>query len=114
MAEDERDVSVTYKRFRMGEAFPADDVVAEWLMTLALVSNDFALVATRMEEDAEEPSGYKFFYWTRLFISHFHEAALYLDDTKEIPEIKAYVASLDSPAPEHYAATLAAYAKRKS
>src|SRR5262249_47397644 len=50
-----------------------------------------------------------FFYWLRLAIAHFYEAAQFLDETSEIPEVKAFVARLPAEAQQHYATCLEKY-----
>lgn len=95
---------MTYQGFRMGGAFPADDLVSEWLVTLGFPFNDMIIVFERMEADAGTP--YKFFYWTRLMISHFAEAALFLDETKDIPAIAEFIDSLPEEAQQNYHSVL--------
>jgi hypothetical protein len=96
----------------MGDAFPADDVLAEWVATLSLAFNDLALVATRAEEDANTP--FKFFYWTRLLISHFAEVGLYLHETKDVAEVKGFVDSLSETVRKNYESALAAFEARQA
>jgi hypothetical protein len=102
---------VTFVKFRMGDAFPANDVLSEWIATLALAFNDLSLVATRYLEDVD--SAYKVFYWNRLLISHFAEAALYLHRTKDIDEIAEFVTSLPDGVQENYRAALRAFEARE-
>ena len=72
-------------RFKFGEVLPPDDVLAEWVATLALAFNDLSLVRVQMGED--EGPKHRWLYWFRLGIAHFAEAASYLRKTSEIPEI---------------------------
>jgi len=97
---------MTYLKFRMGDAFPSNDVLSEWIATLALAFNDLSLVATRYVADTD--TAYKSFYWNRLLISHFAEAALYLHKTKDIGEVAEFVASLPDEAQDNYRKALAA------
>lgn len=83
---------VTYLAFAFADVFPADDALSEWLTTLALAMNDIALVHVRLDEDQDSPE--KAFYWNRLAVSHFTEIGRFLNDTREIPEVKAFVDSL--------------------
>jgi hypothetical protein len=87
--------------------FPADDLLSEWTATLALAFNDLSLVHARMEEDHGTP--HKFFYWLRLGIAHFYEAAKFLDDTSTIPEVTAFVSQVGPEAQGHYEACLLRY-----
>lgn len=93
--------------FVFGRVFPADDLLSEWVATLALAFNDLALVHERIELDHE--SEHKFFYWLRLAIAHFFEAAKYLDDTSEIEDVKAFVATLPKEAQGYYEQCLDRY-----
>jgi hypothetical protein len=93
--------------FAFGMVFPPDDLLSEWLATLSLAFNDLALVHEQIEIDRETP--HKYFYWLRLAIAHFFEAAKYLDETAEIGEVKAFVATLSEEAQEQYQACLDRY-----
>ncbi|MEP6978667.1 MAG: hypothetical protein ABI948_11505 [Thermoleophilia bacterium] len=93
--------------FAFGRVFPADDLLSEWVATLALAFNDLALVHDRIEADAETP--HRFFYWLRLAIAHFYEAAKYLEDTAEVDEVRAFVATLAGDARKHYETCLEQY-----
>jgi hypothetical protein len=98
--------------FAFGLVFPADELLAEWVATLSLAFNDLALAHERLEADHETP--HRFFYWLRLAIAHFYEAAMYLDDASEVPEVKEFVASLSPEAQQHYATCLARYRERET
>jgi hypothetical protein len=98
-------------RFRFEQVFPADDVLAEWVATLALAFNDLSLVRMQMRED-EDPK-HRWLYWFRLGIAHFAEAASYLRDTSEIPEIAEFIASLPEGVREHHRKCLDCYAKHE-
>jgi hypothetical protein len=87
---------IRYLAFQMSKVFPEDDPLSEWLITLALAMNDLALVHVRLDEDPEEPD--RAFYWNRLAVSHFTEAALFLRDTADVPEVRAFVESLGDEA----------------
>lgn len=98
--------------FAFGRVFPPDDLLSEWVATLALAFNDLALVHDRIEADAETP--HRFFYWLRLAIAHFYEAAKYLDDTAEVDEVKAFVATLPADAQKHYETCLEQYKEQQT
>jgi hypothetical protein len=98
--------------FVFGMVFPTDDLLSEWVATLALAFNDLALVQDRIVADAETP--HRFFYWLRLAIAHFYEAAKYLDDTAEVDEVKAFVATLPAEAQQHYETCLERYREQQT
>ncbi len=90
--------------FQVAEVFPEDDPLSEWLITLALAMNDLVLVHVRLVEDQDEPD--KAFYWNRLALSHFTEAALFLHNTADVTEVKVFVESLGDEAQAKYDACL--------
>jgi hypothetical protein len=98
-------------RFRFEEVFPPDDVLAEWVATLAVAFNDLSLVRVQMGKDEE--SKHRWLYWFRLGIAHFAEAASYLRDTSEIPEIAEFIASLPEDVREHHRKCLECYTKHE-
>jgi hypothetical protein len=95
-----------------GDAFPPDDQLSEWLVTLALAMNDLSLVHDRLEVDQDKPE--RAFYWNRVALSHFTEAALFLYDTREIPEVKDFVGSLDEEARRKYDECLTVFSERRA
>jgi hypothetical protein len=98
--------------FQFGMVFPADDLVSEWLATLSMAFNDLALVWERMV--ADQDVAHRFFYWLRLAIAHFYEVAKYLDDTSEVDEVRAFIATLSPEAQEAYATCLARYREHET
>lgn len=98
---------------RIGEVFPQDDLVGEWIATLALAFNDIAYVHRHLDETYEKPA-YEYFYFLRLAIGHFNEAAAHLDRSEKLSEVEAYVASLDREAQELYADCLRRYRSQTS
>lgn len=93
--------------FKFGEMFPADDVLAEWVSTLAIAFNDLSLVRNQLGQDDAVP--WRWFYWLRLGIAHFAEAASYLRETAGIPEIAEFIGSLPEEAQAHYTDCVARY-----
>jgi hypothetical protein len=65
---------------------------------------DLTLVHVRLEDDQEKPD--KHFYWNRLALSHFTEAALFLHDTVDIVEVRSFVESLSEDARDKHAECL--------
>lgn len=98
--------------FNFGEMFPAKDVLAEWAATLGLAFNDLSLVRVRFIEDDSEK--HRWFYWLRLGIAHFAEAASYLRATSELPEVAAFIGSLRDDVRKHHADCLALYAEHET
>lgn len=97
--------------FRFGEIFPADDVLAEWAATLALAFNDVSLVRIQMIEDSVP---HRWLYWLRLGVAHFAEAASYLRETSELPEVAAFISALPDEVHAHHAECLARYTEHET
>lgn len=93
--------------FKFGEMFPADDILAEWIATLALAFNDLSLVRTQLGKD--ETVSWRWFYWLRLGIAHFAEAARYIRETAENDAIAEFIGSLPEDAQAHYKDVVARY-----
>lgn len=96
--------------FVFSMVFPPDDLLSEWVATLALAFNDLSLVHTRIEEDHATP--HKFFYWLRLAIAHFYEAGKFLDETSAIPEVAEFVAGLSPEAQGYFETCLTHHRER--
>lgn len=92
-------------RFKMGEAFPADSVVARWIALLSVLLNDLILANERLV-DALDRSGSRpsveGIYFFRLACSHFREAAKFLDNGHQQPQVKAFIEGLTSDAQRDY------------
>jgi hypothetical protein len=93
MAEDGQII-----RFRIGEAFPADDPLARWITVCAMALNDLLLVDRWLipKLEGKEPSEpYETFYLGRLAAAHLFEAATFLKKSdKRVPPVKEFVAGL--------------------
>lgn len=96
--------------FRVGDLFPADDPLSEWLILLAMALNDIALVNVRLEREREILHAY--LYWLRLGVAHFFEAAKLLKRGREIPEVAAYVAELPAEARANHDRAISIYDER--
>jgi hypothetical protein len=96
-----------YLAFPMGEVFPNNDPLSEWLVTLAVAMNDLTVVHVRLDEDQESPE--LAFYWNRLAVSHFAEAGLFLEQTAEIEQVARFVGSLPDVAREKYEECLSVF-----
>jgi hypothetical protein len=97
--------------FVYGTVFPPGDVLSEWIVVLAMASNDLVLTNVQADEDSDTP--YKLLYWTRIGIAHFHEAAKYLDQTSGIPEVAEFIKTLPPEAQARYAECLRLYRDRR-
>jgi hypothetical protein len=98
-------------RFRFEQMFPADDVLAEWVATLALAFNDLSLVRVQMQKDTEPK--HRWLYWFRLGIAHFAEAASYLRETCAIPEVADFIETLPEDVRAHHRKCLDCYAEHE-
>jgi hypothetical protein len=98
-------------RFRFEQVFPADDVLAEWVATLALAFNDLSLV--RGPRGWDQESKHRWLYLFRLGIAHFREAAKYLRETTKIPAIGEFIDSLPDEVREHHRKCLECYDKHE-
>jgi hypothetical protein len=88
---------LTIYRFKMGDAFPADNPVARWLVTLSIALND-VVFAIKKAEPAEGPELSEYF---RLACLRLWEVAKFIAETfRDLPEIKDYVDSLPEQAQE--------------
>lgn len=92
--------------FKIGDIYPADDVLSEWLATIAMAANDLIAVHVLITETEDDSLRW---YFSRAAIGHFYEAAKHLDETEGVPEIKNFVASLPRPAREAYERLLALF-----
>jgi hypothetical protein len=98
--------------FRMGDVFPADDPLSEWVATLAMAFNDIALIHERMIEDQDAHR--RFFYWLRLAISHYAEAVDYLITTEPVEVVGHFRESLSDEAQNAYKECVERYVARES
>jgi hypothetical protein len=96
--------------FHMGDLFPADDPLSEWLVLLAMSLNDLALVHDRLERDHASP--HEYFYWLRLGVAHFFEAAKLLKRGRDIPEVAAYITTLPATVRNSHDTAVSIYDER--
>jgi hypothetical protein len=93
-------------RFKIGEAFPADDPLARWMTVCAMAANDLLLVNRWVipklkEEVPSEP--YEITYLGRLNAAHLFEAATFLKKSdKRLAVVRELVAGLDDEAQAAY------------
>ncbi len=85
-------------RFKIGEAFPADDQLARWMTVCAMAMNDLLVVnqllIPRLKEEIPSGPG-EIFYLGRVAAGHLFEVATFLRKSDRIPAISRFVAGLD-------------------
>jgi hypothetical protein len=85
--------------FRMGDAFPADDPIASWVMNLSIALGDLRIAAkyaTRSEQPAHER-----IYFVKVFASYLREIAkLLVLDCQKRADVREFVARLPEEAKE--------------
>lgn len=81
----------------ISEAFPPDDPVARFVVSMAMAANDIehALRAAGAANQADEP---EFGYWVRLSIGHLFEAQLALNHWRSYDEVKKLLNKLPEKA----------------
>lgn len=90
-------------RFRIGDAFPADDPVARFVVAVAVVLNDTILSNTLFVDAAEEEHAYRRLYFFSLASSHLYEAAeIFLRAHREWDEVRAFVEELEQERQEEF------------
>lgn len=87
-------------RFRYADAFPRSEPLGNWVACLALIANDLVHTNARLIElfetkgrDAPEAL---YYFW--LSSAHYREAAKFLGETLDRPEVDGFVASLPDKA----------------
>ncbi len=76
--------------FKFGEMYPADDLISEWLATIAMAANDLITVNVQMAETDDDSLRW---YYFRAAAGHFHEVAKHLDETQRVPEVDEFAYS---------------------
>jgi hypothetical protein len=97
-------------RFRIGDGFPADDVLSRWMTVCAMALNDLLLInrwlVPRLQDEVPALPG-ETPYLGRLAAGHLFEAATFLRKSqKRHPEVRAFVAGLDEEVRDAYAELL--------
>ena len=94
-------------RFKIGEAFPADDQLARWMTIYAMALNDLLLInrwlIPRLQDEVTtEP--HETFHLGRLAAAHLFEAATFLrKSNKRLAVVREFVAKLDEEPRAAYA-----------
>lgn len=96
----------------MGDVFPADCTIARFLTRLCVVTNDLILnlenSSREQQRKGRERQGVSLYY-LYTSCSHFREAVKVLDEDLSTPEVKAFVAELDSAAHTHLQSLLSSF-----
>jgi hypothetical protein len=83
--------------FRMGDAFPADDPIARWVMVLSLALGDLRIVATYAVRE-RQPENERM-YFVRIFSSHLREIVkLLVLDYRHREDVREFVGRLPQDA----------------
>lgn len=83
--------------FRVGDVFPADDVVSPFLVGLCMAVNDLMWLIRRPETDDEGESNYRLY----LTCAYYREAAKFLGEGLKQAEVSAFLEDL-SPEGHEY------------
>jgi hypothetical protein len=71
----------TADRSSFGDIYPPDDLLSEWLATIAMAANDLIAVHGLMAEAEDDSLRW---YYFRPAVGHFYEAAKHLDETEDL------------------------------
>ncbi|WP_339272613.1 hypothetical protein NYE54_14335 [Paenibacillus sp. FSL K6-1330] len=93
-----------YDVIRISETFPTEDIIARWIIGLAIIHNDFIYLKKKffMQSDdisvlvTEAPSNFKY------LAASLREAIFYIEESERTPDIKNYIESLPSHITELY------------
>jgi hypothetical protein len=97
-------------RFKIGDAFPADDPVARFVTGLAMICNDwlrfmgdFASLAEAAEGEDDDEAGARHVAVFRVQAALLHEAAAFVAQARrKFPEIARFIDGLDDQARSDY------------
>ena len=88
-------------RFKVSEAFPADDQLARWMTVCTMAFNDLlvvnALLFPRLKEEIVSGPD-EIVYLGRVAAAHLFEAATFLRKSDRIPAIQEFIADFDDEA----------------
>jgi hypothetical protein len=92
--------------------FSDKTLLPNWICSLAQIANDLGITNMVLEEKmGDDPNNEspEVSYYFALACSHLREATKYLFDTLELPEVKDFVAELDTPAQDNLVAIKSTY-----
>jgi hypothetical protein len=96
--------------FKIGDVLKAGDDLSEWIATIAIAVNDTSFAGSLVTTQTQQG---EWIYSLRVAVSHFTEAAKYLEETASLPVVEAFVASLTKGSDE-YATVLRTYRAHKA
>lgn len=100
------DESGLWVEFKIGNAFPKDDIVARYVVGLSIILNDQALAYNRnvqlSKPEYENIKGGERFYFFRLAASQYREAAKFIDDAYSNQEIVDFIEGLPNVVQDMY------------
>jgi hypothetical protein len=90
-------------KFRIGDVFPADAAVSQFLTGLCLVVNDVTLVFRHMDRIYETPEGKSRVntYYLYQTCAYFREAAHFLQGSLENDDVRTFLAGLSPDGATH-------------
>jgi hypothetical protein len=71
--------------FKFGEVLPADDPLARWIVSLAMIHND--LVFANLNLMAAEEASLDWWFWRRIAMAHYLEAMNTLAEEKNVADV---------------------------
>ena len=82
--------------FRIGDVFPHDDAVSQFLIGLCMAVNDVTLIMRRMEHIYDTPEGQsgESTYYFYLTCAYYREATRFLENRFEDPEVASFLEDL--------------------
>jgi hypothetical protein len=87
----------TTLRFKIGDAFPADDPVARFITVLAMMSNDWLRTTQyllEIEDGSDDEGGRRLMFFRQQASLHHEAASFVVDARRRFPEIAAFIDGL--------------------
>lgn len=89
-------------RFMIGEAFPAEDSTARYVVRLAMATGDLAVAADPFINRGDDLADYERFYYVRLLAAHLRESILLIDPPAHsvVPRLDGFLSTFGNAMPE--------------
>ncbi len=89
-------------RFTIGEAFPAEDSTARYVVRLAMATGDLALAADAFISRGDDLADYERFYYVRLLAGHLRESIMLIDppDHSVVPRLDDFLGTFGDAVPQ--------------
>lgn len=78
---------------RIGDLFPADDLLARWVLVLCLARNDVVATMKQIVRANEDDDGTNL-HWARVTAGHLYEIATFLRQSSSLDEVKDFAKRL--------------------